>query len=111
MFGWLQALLLDKRARQSLRRSERVVATKRQGRRRQEVPPPPVRDAATALAEAELRMQRLPPEKAQLIRCALLVHRVRQSVLGELSDEERDKLRGIAQKALLGRQSRRAADD
>ena len=65
-------------------------------------PPPPERDVATALAEAEERMRRLPPEKAQLIRSALLVHRARQSVLGELSDDERAKLRHVALRALTG---------
>lgn len=99
MLAWLSRLVLDKRARAALNRPPPVAAS-----RARTAAPPPARERspAEALAEAEERMKRLPPEKAQLIRSALLVHRARQSVLGELSDEERDKLRKVAQKALLG---------
>jgi hypothetical protein len=98
MFGWLSRLVLDKRAREALKRPAPVVGRAR----RVAMAPPPERSPAEALAEAEERMKRLPPEKAQLIRSALLVHRARQSVLAELSDEERDKLQQVARKALLG---------
>ena len=100
MIGWLQRLFLDKRAREALhRRSAPRVLT----RRHVVSVPPPERSPAEALAEAEARMQRLPPEKAQLIRSAMAVHRgVRQSALAELSDDEMDKLRQVAEKALLG---------
>lgn len=99
MLAWLSRLVLDKRARGALNRPPPVAVP-----RARTATPQPVRERspAEALAEAEERMKRLPPEKAQLIRSALLVHRARQSVLGELSDEERDKLRKVAQKALLG---------
>jgi hypothetical protein len=67
---------------------------------------PQERDVATALAEAEERMKRLPPEKAQLIRSAMLVRKAAsQSVLSQLDDHELDKLRKVAEKALLGRES------
>lgn len=101
MLAWLSRLVLNKRARAALNRPPPGAAP----RARTAVSPPErerERSPAEALAEAEERMKRLPPEKAQLIRSALLVHRARQSVLGELSDEERDKLRKVAQKALLG---------
>ncbi|WP_043745451.1 hypothetical protein [Paramagnetospirillum magneticum] len=98
MLGWLSRLVLDKRAREALKRP----APKAAARPNPGAPRARERDPATALAEAEERMKRLPPEKAQLIRSAMLVHRARQSVLAELSDEERDKLEQVARKALLG---------
>lgn len=101
MLGFLKLLFLDKRARQALRPAMRAAAPARP-----EGKSPPAkekeRDPATALAEAEERMKRLPPEKAQLIRTARLIHRARQSALGELSDEDRRKLQEIAEKAFLG---------
>jgi len=106
MIGWLQRLFLDKRARDALTRRTAAPLAARHRRNPTATgttaPPPPERDAATALAEAEARMRRLPPEKAQLIRSALLVHRARQSALAELSDDERARLRQVAHKALLG---------
>ncbi len=99
MIGWLQRLFLDKRAREALhRRSAPPVVARRHVVR----VPPEERGPAEALAEAEVRMQRLPPEKAQLIRSAMAVHRVSQSALAELSDDELSKLRQVAEKALLG---------
>lgn len=95
MFGWLSRLVLDKRAREALKRPAPVAAVRPQAKPKERTP-------ATALAEAEERMKRLPPEKAQLIRSAMLVHRARQGVLAELSDEEREKLNKVALKALLG---------
>ena len=99
MIGWLQRLFLDKRAREAL---DRRCAPPAMLRRHVVSVPPPERGPAEALAEAEARMQRLPPEKAQLIRSAMAVHRVRQSALAELSDDEMTKLRQVAEKALLG---------
>ena len=98
MIGWLSRLILDKRAREALKRPPPRAAS----RPRACAPEPKERDPATALAEAEERMKRLPPEKAQLIRSAMLVHRARQSVLADLSDDERAKLEQVALKALLG---------
>ncbi|WP_096703849.1 hypothetical protein [Magnetospirillum sp. 15-1] len=98
MLGWLSRLILDKRAREALKRPPPRAALRPQA----SAPEPKERDPATALAEAEERMQRLPPEKAQLIRSAMLVHRARQSVLADLSDDERAKLEQVARKALLG---------
>ncbi len=98
MFGWLSRLVLDKRAREALKRSPPQSSVRPQSA----TPQRKERDPATALAEAEERMKRLPPEKAQLIRSAMLVHRARQSVLADLSDEEREKLNQVALKALLG---------
>lgn len=99
LFGLLKRLVLDKRAREALAPPPRASLR----RPPQPAPPPPKeRDPATALAEAEARMRLMPPEKAQLIRSAMLVHRARQSVLAELSDEERAKLEAVARKALLG---------
>ncbi len=99
MIGWLQSLFLDKRAREAL---QGRLASRPSVRRHVVSVPPPVRDVHAALAEAEERMRRLPPEKAQLIRNAMAVRRASQSALAELSDEEMDKLRGVAEKALLG---------
>ena len=100
MIGWLQRLFLDKRAREALQgRSASAVPLRR---RPVSFAPPPERSPAQALAEAEARMQRMPPEKAQLIRSAMAVHRLRQSALAELSDEDLSKLRQVAEKALLG---------
>jgi hypothetical protein len=97
MFGWLSRLVLDKRAREALKRPPPRAEVRPKANPKQRD-----RDPATALAEAEERMKRLPPEKAQLIRSAMMVHRARQSVLAELSDEEREKLNKVALKALLG---------
>jgi hypothetical protein len=97
MLNWFARLFLDKRARAALTRPAPVKVV-----RRTVAAAPRERTPGEALAEAEERMKRLPPEKAQLIRSALLVHRARQSVLGELSDDERAKLQQVAQKALLG---------
>ncbi|CUW37399.1 conserved protein of unknown function [Magnetospirillum sp. XM-1] len=99
MFGWLSRLVLDKRAREALKRPAPGPSVRPQVAA---APKRKERDPATALAEAEERMKRLPPEKAQLIRSAMLVHRARQGVLAELSDEEREKLNKVALKALLG---------
>ncbi|KIL97547.1 hypothetical protein CCC_00608 [Paramagnetospirillum magnetotacticum MS-1] len=101
MLGWLSRLVLDKRAREALKRP----ASNAVARPKASTPRAKERDPATALAEAEERMKRLPPEKAQLIRSAMLVHRARQSVLANLSDEERAKLNQVALKALLGESS------
>jgi hypothetical protein len=98
MLGWLSRLVLDKRAREALKRP----APSASARPQPATSKPRERDPLTALAEAEERMKRLPPEKAQLIRSAMLVHRARQSVLADLSDEEREKLNQVALKALLG---------
>jgi hypothetical protein len=98
MLGWLSRLVLDKRAREALKRP----APKAGPCPKAAAAKPRERDPLTALAEAEERMKRLPPEKAQLIRSAMLVRRARQSVLAELSDEERAKLEQVALKALLG---------
>jgi hypothetical protein len=110
MLRILKALFLDKRARAALRprpaAAARGCAPKRVSRAERDAGPEGdagTRDSATALAEAEARMAALPPEKAQLIRNALLVHRAtREQALAELSDEDRAKLQGIAMKALLG---------
>lgn len=99
MIGWLQRLLLDKRAREALNGAARPPAPLR---RHVISAPAPERDVHAALAEAEERMRRLPPEKAQLIRSALAVRRASQSALAQLSDEEVAKLRQVAEKALLG---------
>ena len=99
MIGWLQRLFLDKRAREALHRRS---AQPPQTCRHVVSVPPLERSPAEALAEAEARMQRLPPEKAQLIRSAMAVHRARQSALAELSEDEMSKLRQVAEKALLG---------
>lgn len=98
MLGWLSRLVLDKRAREALKRPAPGAAA----RPKAAAPRPKERTPAIALAEAEERMKRLPPEKAQLIRSAMLVHRARQSVLAELSDDERAQLEQVARKALLG---------
>ena len=99
MIGWLQRLFLDKRAREAL---DRRTAPPGVVRRHVVTVPPPERSPADALAEAEIRMQRMPPEKAQLIRSAMAIHRASQSALAELGDEELAKLRQVAEKALLG---------
>jgi hypothetical protein len=93
-----QFLFLDRKARDALKAKPVPVASSRR-------PPPPrrERDPATALAEAEERMKRLPPEKAQLIRSALLVQKAtRDAALSELSEEEVQRLSEIARKTFLG---------
>lgn len=64
--------------------------------------PRPERTSREALAEAEARMKRLSPEKAQLIRGARLVHRVKQDALAELDPREVERLRRLAAKAFGG---------
>ncbi|MGE5504941.1 MAG: hypothetical protein ACM31L_11005 [Actinomycetota bacterium] len=62
-------------------------------------PPPRERTPAQALAEAEERMARLPPEKAQLIRTALLVQKAtRDAAMAELTDEQRQQLATLAKR-------------
>ena len=64
---------------------------------------PPRRTPEQALAEAAVRMARLPPEKAQLIRTARLVHRVtRDAAMAELTDEQRQHLAALAKRTLGG---------
>ncbi len=92
MIGWLHNLFRTQGAAQDRAVSRRPMAPISE----------PERDVHTALAEAEDRMRRLPPKKAQLIRSAMAVHRASQSALAELSDEEMAKLRHVAKKALLG---------
>ncbi|MGE5547138.1 MAG: hypothetical protein ACM33T_09585 [Solirubrobacterales bacterium] len=96
----LKFLFLDKQARRSLEPRAAPARRARPTERRPE--PPPERTPAQALAEAEERMVRLPPEKAQLVRAALLVQRARQSVLADLTDEERDRLAELARTTLTG---------
>lgn len=71
---------------------------------RRAVPPPPAeRTPAQALAEAEARMARLPPEKAQAIRMARLVHRVtRDAAMADLSDDQRRRLTALARRRFGG---------
>ncbi|RAU22040.1 hypothetical protein CU669_10115 [Paramagnetospirillum kuznetsovii] len=99
MIGWLQSLFLDKRAREALQGRAPLPP---RPRLHVVTVPPRERDVHAALAEAEERMRRLPPEKAQLIRTAMAVRRASQSALAHLSDDEMDKLRSVAEKALLG---------
>jgi hypothetical protein len=94
----LRYLFLDKRARQSL---DVPVAVPK--RRMRVAAPKPERTPADALADAEKRMQRLPPEKAQLIRTAMAVHRAGQASLAGLSDEDHKRLQQVAEKAFLGK--------
>ncbi len=98
MFRLLRYLFLDKRARRALEPAP-VTAPRRPR------DPPPVRERtpAEALAEAEERMKRLPPEKAQLVRSAMTVHRLRQGALDALSPDDRRKLAEAAEKAFFGR--------
>ncbi len=92
MLGWLRSKGKDKPARRAPQPQPPVTA-----------PRQPERDVHAALAEAEERMRRLPPAKAQLIREAMALRRASQSALSQISDEELDKLRRVAEKALLGR--------
>jgi hypothetical protein len=100
MIGLLKFLFLDKRARRSL--APAPVKAARAAAPKTAAPPQRERTPAEALAEAEERMRRLPPEKAQLVRSAMAVHRVRQSVLADLSDEDRRRLQDMAEKAFFG---------
>jgi hypothetical protein len=95
----LRALFLDRRARAAL---QPAAVVRRKPQHREEAPPPRERTPAEALAEAEERMARLPPEKAQLIRSARLLHRVRQGVLDDLDDDQRKKLGDMAKKMFGG---------
>lgn len=99
MIGLLKFLFLDKRARRALEAPPAAAAP----RRRAEPGPARERTPAEALAEAEERMRRLPPEKAQLVRSAMTVHRLRQGALDELSPDDRRKLAEAAEKAFFGR--------
>lgn len=98
--GLLKYLFMDKRARQSLepQSTKHMPAAAVAKSARTPQPPPPARERtpAEALAEAEERMKRLPPEKAQLVRAARLIHKVRQTAL---SESDRERLRGLAEKA------------
>lgn len=96
----LHFLFLDRKAREALKRKPAAPVRPHRAR-----PPERPRDPATALAEAEERMKRLPPEKAQLIRSALLVQKAtRDAALSELSEEEVQRLAEVARKAFLGPQ-------
>lgn len=97
MFRLLRYLFLDKRARRALEPAPAAPP------RRPDPPPARPRTPAEALAEAEERMKRLPPEKAQLVRSAMMVHRLRQGALDALSPDDRRKLAEAAEKAFFGR--------
>lgn len=108
----LQFLFLDKKARQALKGepaklpARKATAAARRRPAAAAPPPPPQkaeRTSAQALAEAEERMARLPPEKAQMVRVAMAVHRASQAALDELDDEQREKLKALASKAFLGK--------
>jgi hypothetical protein len=89
-------LFLDRRARRT------VQAPAAQGPACQQVKPQQ-RTPQQALAEAEERMARLPPEKAQLIRTALLVQKAtRDAAMAELSDEQRAQLAALAKRTFGG---------
>ncbi len=97
MLRLLRLLFLDRRARRALDAEPQAV------RRRRPAPAaPPERSPAQALAEAAERMRRLPPEKAQLIRTAMVIHRARQPVLAGLPEAQRRRLERMARRALLG---------
>jgi hypothetical protein len=99
MLRLLRLLFLDRRARHVL--DGQAVAAP--GRRRAAAPAaPPERSPAEALAEAEARMVRLPPEKAQLIRTAMVIHRAQQQALADLPADQRRRLEQMARRALLG---------
>lgn len=92
MLGLLKSLFRDTRPRQTATPAVRA-----------EPPQPRERTAADAIAEAEERMKRLPPDRAQLIRQAMAIHRAtRESTFANVSDEDRAKLQRIAEKAFLG---------
>jgi hypothetical protein len=96
----LHFLFLDRKARDALKRKPAAAMRPRRATGGERP-----RDPATALAEAEERMKRLPPEKAQLIRTALLVQMAtRDAALSELSEEEVQRLADVARKTFLGPQ-------
>jgi hypothetical protein len=94
MLGLLKLLFRDTRSRQP---------APHPAVRAEPPPPPRERTAADAIADAEERMKRLPPDRAQLIRQAMAIHRAtRETTFANLSDEERAKLQHIAEKTFLG---------
>ncbi|MBI5163681.1 MAG: hypothetical protein HY985_07245 [Magnetospirillum sp.] len=99
MFGFLKFLFLDSRARKALQPPAASKPIPARRLRPAAAPPVRERDAATAIAEAEARMLKMPPEKAQLIRTARLIHRAQQSTLAELDDAQRQRLTEVAAQA------------
>ncbi len=89
MFGFigkaLAGLLLDKKAQAALKRRGNPAAG---------------RDAAIAQAQAKMKGV-MTPERAELIRQAMQVRKAKQTILADLSDEERQKLVALAMKKLM----------
>ncbi|MDA8229743.1 MAG: hypothetical protein M0006_00215 [Magnetospirillum sp.] len=88
MFGFLKSLFLDKKAQHAL--AKRASAGK----------PVSARDEAIRQAQANMRKM-VTPDRAELIRKAMEVHRAKQAVFADLSDSERSRLVALALKRLL----------
>ncbi len=82
----LAALLLDKKARKALNAGRGA-----KGRPRQHT-----------IAEAQAKMRDvITPERAELIRQAMAVRQAKQTILADLSDDQRQKLVAVAMRRLL----------
>lgn len=111
MLDFLKTLFLDKKARKALAKG----AARKAAKTGQPAPPAKAAkggkpadarapgDARTkAIRQAQQAMRKVAtPDRAELIRQAMEVHRAKQTVLAELSDEQRQKLVALALRQLL----------
>lgn len=82
----LSGLLLDKKARRALKAGRAA-----QGKTRQRT----IADAQATMRDV------MTPDRAELIRQAMAVRQAKQTILADLSDEQRQKLVAVAMKRLL----------
>lgn len=88
MFGFLKSLFLDEKARKALDKKAKV-----QGART--APAKGGRDADIARMQSQMK-QVVTPERAELLRNAMAVHKAKRKILDDLSDEDRAKLVALA---------------
>ncbi|MGE5547137.1 MAG: hypothetical protein ACM33T_09580 [Solirubrobacterales bacterium] len=90
MFGLLKSLFLDEKARKAL--DKRAAAAKA----------PPVSERQRAIAKAQAQAKGvMTPERAELLRNAMAVHKAKRRILDDLSDEDRAKLVALAITSLM----------
>jgi len=88
MFGWLQALFLDSKAREKLSRAKESGRAPGSAAQKSSRSSPPVAKTRPAVAAAA--------DRVKLLREAAEIHRAKRKILDALSDEDRAKLVSMA---------------
>lgn len=92
MFGWLKGLFLDEKARKAVDAKARAKATARK---------PAAAARKPTAAAPPTPAPKMTPQRQQLIKDAMAVHRAKRKILDDLSDEDRAKLVAMAITALM----------